>query len=67
MTITDYLHLATAIVTLASAIAAITPTPKDDGIVLVVRKLVDFLAFNWGHAENAKSASKRPDPQELDP
>ena len=31
--------IATAAVTLASAIAALTPTPKDDGIVKVLYKV----------------------------
>lgn len=41
----------TAAVALASAVAAITPTPKDDGIVKKLYKLIDLLAFNVGKAK----------------
>lgn len=36
----------TSIVAAASAIAALTPTPRDDGIVATVRKVIDVLALN---------------------
>lgn len=36
----------TTIIAAASAIAALTPTPKDDTIVGKVYKLVDWLALN---------------------
>jgi len=49
-----YLQVAGAIVGAASVIAALTPTPQDDGVLLVVRKLIDFLAFNFGSAKNKK-------------
>lgn len=60
-----YVHILTAVCTLASAIAALTPTPKDDGVVAIVRKVVDFLAFNWGHAANHKPAPKPSDDAEV--
>jgi hypothetical protein len=41
----------TAAVALASAVAAMTPTPKDDGIVKKLYKLIDLLAFNVGKAK----------------
>jgi len=41
----------TTAVALASAVAAITPTPKDDGIVKKLYKLIDLLAFNVGKAK----------------
>ena len=37
-----------------SIIAALTPTPVDDGILAVLKKVVNFGAFNWGEAENAR-------------
>tara|TARA_R100001244_G_scaffold115466_1_gene85649 strand:- start:438 stop:626 length:189 start_codon:yes stop_codon:yes gene_type:complete len=43
----------TAVVTAASALAALTPTPKDDGIVKAVYKVVDFLALNIGKAKDS--------------
>jgi hypothetical protein len=47
------LGAATAVVTAASALAALTPTPKDDGIVKTVYKVVDFLALNIGKAKDS--------------
>ena len=40
----------TGIVAVASAIAALTPTPKDDTIVGKIYKVIDFLALNVGKA-----------------
>lgn len=42
---------ATAIVAACSAIAALTPTPVDDGIVRKLYKVIDFLALNIGRAK----------------
>ena len=36
----------TAIIAAASAIAALTPTPKDDTIIGKAYKLIDWLALN---------------------
>lgn len=44
------------IVTGASALAALTPTPKDDGVLLWLRKVIDFLALNVLGAKNGKSS-----------
>jgi hypothetical protein len=41
----------TAVVTAASLIAALTPTPKDDGFVKWGYKLLDLLALNVGKAK----------------
>jgi hypothetical protein len=43
--------VATAIVTAASAVAALTPTPKDDTWVAKIYKVVDWLALNVGKAK----------------
>lgn len=56
-TIADALQALSALVTLASIIAALTPTPTDNAVLAVLRKLVDFAAFNWGHAANARKAA----------
>ena len=45
------LAVITAVVTVASAVAALTPTPVDDGIVKTIRKLIDALALNVGNAK----------------
>ena len=38
----------------AAAIAALTPSPKDDSLVAKLRKVIDFLGLNWGFAKNDK-------------
>lgn len=51
----DLLEAAGLIVMGASSIAALTPTPKDDSVLLWLRKGIDFLALNvWG-ARNTKA------------
>jgi hypothetical protein len=42
----------TSIVTGASALAALTPTPKDDTLIGKLYKVVDFLALNIGKAKD---------------
>jgi len=42
----------TAVVAAASAIAALTPTPKDDGLASKAYKVVDWLALNIGKAKD---------------
>ena len=42
----------TAVVTAASAVAALTPTPKDDDVLGKVYKIVDWLALNIGKAKD---------------
>ena len=50
----------TSIVTGASALAALTPTPKDDTFIGKLYKIVDFLALNIG---KAKDSGKKDDSQ----
>tara|TARA_R100000808_G_scaffold803_7_gene3956 strand:- start:2972 stop:3148 length:177 start_codon:yes stop_codon:yes gene_type:complete len=42
----------TSAIALASAVAALTPTPKDDSIVKKLYGLVDALALNVGKAKD---------------
>ena len=42
----------TAIVAAASAVAALTPTPKDDSIVAKAYKVLDWVALNVGKAKD---------------
>ena len=52
----------TAIVTGASALAALTPTPKDDTFLGKAYKLVDWLALNIGKAkQTGKEESQKED------
>jgi hypothetical protein len=41
-----------SIVAAASAVAALTPTPKDDSLVAKAYKVVDWLALNIGKAKD---------------
>ena len=45
-----------AVIGAAAAVAALTPTPKDDGIVLTLRKILDVVAMNVGNAESINNA-----------
>jgi len=42
----------TSIVAGASALAALTPTPKDDSFIGKLYKVIDFLALNVGKAKD---------------
>jgi len=50
--IVDIFNIVTAAVALASGIAAMTPTPKDDEWVAVVYKYLDMVALNIGLAKD---------------
>ncbi len=41
----------TSVIAAASAIAALTPTPKDDVFLNTVRRIIDVLALNIGNAK----------------
>ena len=41
-----------AVIGAAAAIAAWTPTPKDDSVVAFLRKIVDLIGQNYGGAKN---------------
>jgi hypothetical protein len=53
--------IVTTIVTLASLVASLTPTPKDDTLVGKAYKVVDLLALNIGRAKevNATAVEKK--------
>ena len=46
------LFAVSAIVAAASAVAALTPTPKDDNLVAKAYKVIDWLALNIGKAKD---------------
>jgi hypothetical protein len=48
----ELLSIATGVVALASAICALTPTPKDDGVVKKVYAIIEWLALNVGKAKD---------------
>jgi len=47
----SWVNVATAVVTLASAIAAVTPTPKAGTVWAKFYAVIDFLALNIGKAK----------------
>lgn len=48
----DIVHAVTAIIAAFSAVAALTPTPKDDSWSGKLYKIVDWLALNVGKAKD---------------
>jgi hypothetical protein len=52
--IQEYLTIAGMVISLCAAIAAITPTPKDDSIMKKVMDIVNVLGLNIGNAKNKK-------------
>lgn len=52
MDIMDIVQWLTTIVTVCSAIAASTPTPKDDAWMVKAYKIIDLLAINIGMAKD---------------
>jgi hypothetical protein len=48
----ELIAILTGVVTVASAVAALTPTPKDDTVVGKAYKIVDWLALNVGKAKD---------------
>ena len=47
----DIVNVMTAVVAAASAIRAMTPTPKDDDMVAKYYKVIEMLAINVGKAK----------------
>ena len=46
-----YVNIASLVIAVASAIASVTDTPKDDAIVGKIYKVIDALALNIGKAK----------------
>ena len=49
--IKDIFAIITTVVTVASFIAAVTPTPKDDQLIGKLYKAIELLALNIGKAK----------------
>ena len=49
--ILDIINIITAVVTIASIGATITPTKKDDLLLVKIKPIIDALALNFGHAK----------------
>ena len=50
-TISDISNIATAVISVASIIAAVTPTPKDDVWIAKLYRFIDIMAINIGKAK----------------
>ena len=48
----QYVAIVTAVVTIFSTLAAVTPTPKEGTLRAKFYKIVDFLAVNVGRAKD---------------
>jgi hypothetical protein len=49
--IADIANIATAVVAVASIVAAVTPTPKDDVWIAKLYRFIDIMAINIGKAK----------------
>lgn len=61
----EWLRLALSLVGAASAIAALTPTPRDDGLAGRLYKVIDVLALNIGFAKDRACRAPRGTVREL--
>ncbi len=50
-TIIDIINIITAAIASASAIAALTPTKKDDIFLAKIKPFIDIIALNFGNAK----------------
>ena len=57
-TIMMYVQAIPVIVTVCSAVAATTETPKDDVFFAIVYKFVDLFALNFGKAKQTADSTK---------
>lgn len=48
----SYVSVITAVIALFSAIAAVTPTPKEGSVLSYLYKIIDILALNIGKAKD---------------
>ena len=53
-----WVQLVLALVTFASAVAAVTPTPKEGSVWSKAYKVIDFLAINVGKAKDKSEPEK---------
>lgn len=55
----DWMVILTSLISLAGVITAATPSPKDNVVLGVVRKVLDIAALNFGGAKNASAAKDK--------
>lgn len=51
-TLINIINIITAVIATASAIAAITPTKKDDIFLSKIKPFIDIIALNFGNAKS---------------
>ena len=56
-----WLAAATSVVAAASAVSAVTPTPKDDKVLSGVLGVLNVLALNIGHAQRSAAPQSTKD------
>jgi len=59
----SWFSIVTGVIALASAIAAVTPTPKPGSVWAKVYAVIDFLAINFGRAKEKSEAKEGEKPQ----
>lgn len=57
--IEKYLSYATSVIGILSIIAAVTPTPIDNAVLVVLKQIINLGGFNFGGAENAEIPGDR--------
>ena len=55
----DFITAASYIIAAAAAVTALFPTPRTDKFLGKARKVVNFLALNFGHAKNLEDEEKK--------
>ena len=53
-------EIALQVIGVLSVIAAVTPTPVDNAVLIVLKKIINLGGFNWLEAENAKKPGVKP-------
>ena len=51
-TVFSIINIVTAVIALASAVAVVTPTKKDDAFLAKMKPYIDIFALNFGNAKN---------------
>jgi hypothetical protein len=52
MDIEQGINIATHVIAVASIVAAVIPTPSVNPVLIAARRLLDYVAFNFGGAKN---------------
>jgi hypothetical protein len=58
----DWMVILTSLISLAGVITAATPTPRDNVVLGVLRKVLDVFALNFGGARNASADKSKSRP-----